>query len=81
MVGELMDVLVQPIGVTPFEGADNLCVHGAPPLVQEAPVGHLLGEGVRERVFRLGEEAGLIEQFGGLHVPQTFRERVLGHLG
>jgi hypothetical protein len=80
MVGEPFDVLEQPVRVQPFEGVDDLCVDGAPPRAQETRVGHLLGERVGERVFLLGDEAGLIEQFGGLHVSQTLRKSILGHL-
>ena len=71
-MGEPIDVLVQAVRVQPFEGVDDLRVDGAPPRrCRRLAVGHLLGEGVGEGVFRLGDEAGLIEQFGGLHVPQT----------
>ncbi len=69
VVGDLFDRHKQAGWVTPVEGVDNLRADSAAALMQETRVGHLLGEHVGERVGRLGEEAGLIEQFGGLHVP------------
>jgi hypothetical protein len=46
-------------------------VKGAPPLFQEALVGHLVGEGVLEGVLKVGEEPGLVEELGGLELAEA----------
>ena len=52
-----------------------------PPLPQEAVVGHLVGQGMLEGVVRLGEQAGLVEELGGLQVRQAAVQGGLGQLG
>ena len=71
MVGQPFDRLAPGGRGRAFEGLHDLRVQGPPPLVQQTAVGHLLGEGVLEGVGRLGEEVGLIEELGGLEVPQA----------
>ena len=56
----------------------NSGVQGTPPLLQETPVGDLLGEGVLEGVCELGEETCLVEELGGLQVGEATAERLLG---
>jgi hypothetical protein len=46
-------------------------VQGTSPLLQETAVGHLVGEGMLEGVFQLGEETGFVEELGGLQVAET----------
>jgi hypothetical protein len=50
------------------------------PLLQETAVGHLMGEGVLEGVFALREEAGFVEELGGLQVAETAAQFLLGQL-
>src|SRR5438128_11460703 len=52
-----------------------------PPLLEEAHVGYLMGQGVLEGVFALGEQARLVEKLGCLEVRNTAMQRLLGHLG
>jgi hypothetical protein len=49
----------------------------APPLLQEATVGDLMGESMLESEFALGEEARLVEELGGLQVGKATLERRL----
>ena len=80
MVREPLDLFGQAIGSALFDGLHNLGMQDAPPLLQEAPVGHLVGEGVLEGAFALGEEPRLIEKLGGLQVGKATLERRLGQL-
>jgi hypothetical protein len=43
VVGELFDLVSEPVGSEPFEGFHNTGVEGAPPLLEETLVHHLLG--------------------------------------
>jgi hypothetical protein len=74
-------VLGQAVPIQPFERIHNSAVEGAPPLLQETPVRHLVGQGVLEGVFRLGEEAGLVEELGSLQTHEPTAERLVRHLG
>ena len=63
-----------------FEDHHTPGVQRAPPFLEEAAIGHLVGEGVLERVFELREEARLIEKLGGLEVGQAVPQLVFGRL-
>ena len=52
-----------------------------PPLLEEAAVGDLVGEGVLEGVLALGKEARLVEKLGRLEVRETTVQDVFGPLG
>ena len=80
MVGQPFDLLGQTVGIEPFDGFDDAGVQGPPPLLQETAVGHLVGEGVLEGVLELGEEAGLVEELGGLQVAEAAAQLLLGQL-
>ena len=71
MVRQAFDLLGHPVGRERLEGLDNARVQHPPPLLQEAAVGHLLRQGMLEGIGRLGEEARLIEELGGLEVRQA----------
>ena len=81
VVREPLDVLGEPVGVEPLDGLDDPGVEGAPPLLEQAAVGDLVGEGVLERVLEVGEEARLVEELGGLEVGEPAAERRLRQLG
>ena len=66
MVGQPLDLFGQTVGREPFDDLNNACVQRPSPPQQEAPVGHLVGEGVFEGVCRLGEQARLVEELGSL---------------
>ena len=81
MVRQAFDLLGHPLGRQRLEGLDNARVQPPPPLQQEAAVGHLVRQGMLEGVFRLGEQAGLIEELRRLEVRQAAVQRLLGQVG
>ena len=81
MVGQPFDLLGQPVAGERLEGLDDAGMERAPPLLQQAAVGHLVGEGVLEGVLELGEEARLVEELGRLEVREAAVQRRLGQLG
>jgi hypothetical protein len=60
-------------------GRSEQCLPGNSPAAYPT-VGHLVGEGVFEGVFELGEEAGLVEELGGLQVAEPTTQLLLGQL-
>jgi hypothetical protein len=62
MVRQAFDRLGHPLGRQRLESFDNACMQHPPSLLQEAPVGHLVRQGVREGVVRVGEQPGLIQE-------------------
>ena len=81
MVRQAFDLLGHPLGRERLEGLDNARVQHPPPLQQQAAVGHLVRQGVLEGVFRLGEQAGLVQELRRLQVRQAAVQRRLGHVG
>ena len=53
----------------------------APPLLEEAAVGHLVREGVLEGIDPLGDKACLVEELGRLQVGEAAVQYRLGQLG
>ena len=51
VVGQALDVLREPLGVEALDGLDDPGVERAPALLEEAAVGHLVGQGVLEGVL------------------------------
>ena len=80
MVRQAFDLLGHPLGRQRLEGLDQARVQHPPPLQQEAAVGHLVRQGMLEGVFRLGEQAGLIQELRRLQVRQAAVQRRLGHV-
>ena len=78
MVRQAFDLLGHPLGRERLEGLDKARVQHPPPLQQEAAVGHLVRQGMLEGVFRLGEQAGLIQKLRRLQVRQAAVQRRLG---
>ena len=81
MVGQAFDLLGHPLSGERLQGLDDAGMQRAPPLLEQRLVGHLLGEGVLEGVFDLGEQARFIEELGGLQMGEAQAERLLRHLG
>ena len=77
MVGEPFNVLAQPVLIEAFDGADDPGIEVAAPVVEEAPVGHLMRERVLEGVLEVGEQARLVKKLGRLKVTQPATERLL----
>ena len=75
MVGQAFDLLGQPVAGERLEGLDDAGVQRPPPLLEQAAVGHLVGEGVLEGVLALGKEARLVEELGRLEVRQAAVQR------
>ena len=81
MVRQPFDLLGQAVRVEPFEGLDNAPMQRPPPLLEQTAVGHLVGQGVFEGEFALGEQPRLIEELGRLQVGQATVQVRLGQLG
>ena len=79
MVSKTVHLLGQPVWRERFEGLDNVCVQDSPPLLEQAAVGHLVGEGVLEGILVVGKEPGLVEELGRLQVGEAAMQRSLGH--
>jgi hypothetical protein len=79
MIGQAFDLirasprshLGPPVSSECFEGLDNVGVHVAPTLLEQAAIGDLVGEGVLEGVGMVREQARLVEELGGLEVHQA----------
>ena len=66
VVRQAFDLLSPPLGRQRLKGLDNARVQEAPPLQQEAVVGHLVREGMLEGIDPLGDKARLVEELGRL---------------
>ena len=71
VLGQSFYLLRAPVPREPLQGLDNACVQPPPPLLQQAPVGHLMGQGMLEGIVPLGEEARLVEELGRLEMRQA----------
>jgi hypothetical protein len=81
MVGQPLDLLSQTIRVEPLDRFNDPRMEGAPALLEEAAVRHLVSQGVLEGVFQLREEASLVKELGGLELSEVlsqFTFRLLG---
>ena len=54
-------LIVHPVPCQGLQRPDDARVQHPPPRVQQTPVGHLMGEGVREGVGALREQAGFVK--------------------
>ena len=77
---QAFDLLGHPLGRERLEGLDQARVQYPPPFQQEAVVGHLVRQGMFKGVFRLGEQAGLIQELRRLEVRQATVQRRLGQV-
>jgi hypothetical protein len=50
-------------------------------LVEQRGIGHVVGEGVLERVLEVGEEAALVEELRCLEMREAPPELIVGELG
>ena len=71
MIGEVFDLVAQPVSVEGFQGLDNAGMQRPPPLLEKAAIGHLLGQDVFEGEGPLRLQARLVEQLGSLKVCQA----------
>ena len=70
-----LDLLGQAVGIERLDRLDDPGVQRPPPLVEQAPVGDLVGQRVLEGVLEVREEARLVEELGGLEVGEAAAER------
>ena len=80
MVRQAVHLLGRPVGRERLEGFDDARVQPPPPLQQQTAVGHLVRQGMLKSVFRLREQAGLIQELRRLEVRQAAVQRHLGHV-
>ncbi len=58
----------------------NQGVEGAPSLLEQTAIGHVVGQGVLERILEVREEPGLVEELRGLQPPDGGVQLVVGKL-
>ena len=75
MVGEPLDVLGQAVGVQRLDRLHDPRVQRAPPLLEQAAVGDLVGERVLERVLQVREQARLVQELRRLQPRQALAQR------
>ncbi len=80
MIGQHFGLLGAALRVELLDGGQDASVQRAPPRLQQAPVGHAVGEGVREAVFEVGKEARLEQELRLLEPREPRAQRLLGHL-
>src|SRR5215469_15804933 len=78
---QAFDLLREPLRVQRLDRRDDASVQSAPPVLQDAPVGRLVREGVLEGVFEVREDARLVQELGGLKTTQRPTQVVLGRVG
>ena len=81
VMGQPFDLFEQAVGIESLDGVHDAGMEGALPFLQEAAVGHLMGERVLERVRRAREEPRLVEELGGLEVAEPGLEFFFGEVG
>src|SRR5262247_4004201 len=78
---QAFDVLREPLRVQRLDRLDDASVQSSPPVLEDAPVGHLVRERMLEGVFKVREDARLVEELGRLEVTQSPTQVVLGRVG
>ena len=78
MVRQALDLFGQPVSGKRFEGLDDPGMEYPPSLLEQTPVGHLVGQGVLEGVGEFWEEARLVQELSCLEVCQTAMQLRLG---
>ena len=73
VVRQPFDLVGEAVGIERFDGLHNARVQGSASLLQETAVRHLVRQGVLEGVGQFGEQASLVEEFGGLQARETLR--------
>src|SRR5438034_1273321 len=81
MVGEPLDLLVEPATMQRLDRNDDPGVKGAPTVREQTVVRDLVGQCMPKRVLEVWEEARLIEEFGSLELGQPPAHAILGFVG
>jgi len=71
MVGQPFDLLGHLVRSKCLQGCNNTGMQYPPPFLQEAAIGHLVGQGVLEGVCAFGKELRLIEKLSRLKVCEA----------
>jgi hypothetical protein len=77
MMRQLLVMLGKPVSVQLLYRLDDPRMHRAAPLLDEAGVGDLMGQGVLEGVLGFGKEPCLVEELRALEASETQLERAL----
>src|SRR5262249_30101610 len=80
-MSQAFDLLREPLRVQRLDRRDDASVQSAPPVLQDAPVGHLMRERMLEGVFEVRKDARLVQELGGLEMAQSPTQVVLGRVG
>ena len=80
VVCEPLDLFAHAVYTELFEDLHTSGVQRAAPFLEEAAIGHLVGEGMLEGVLELREQARLIEKLGGPEVGQAVPQLLFGQL-
>ena len=75
VVGQALDVLGKSVGIERLDGGDDARVQRLAAFLEKAAVGHLMGQGVLERVLQRREQARFVEEFRRLKMGQGRRLR------
>ncbi len=70
VVRQPLRMFTQPVHIEPLDRAHDLGVKLAAPVLEQAPVGHLVRERVLEGVLQVREELGLVEELRPRPGPQ-----------
>jgi len=80
MLGQALDLVGLSVPDERLDAIDNAGMQYPPPLLQEAAVGHFVGEGVLEGILAPGEEPCLVQELGRLEVHETTIQGVFWQL-
>jgi hypothetical protein len=78
---QAFNVFGQPLSLDHLKRLDDPGMERTSAFLEEAAIGDLVGQGMLEGEFALGEEPRLIEKLGGLQVGKAVVEYLLGHVG
>jgi hypothetical protein len=81
VVRQRLELLCQTVGMERLDRVDDPGVEGPAPLVEQAPVGHVVDERVLEGVLEIREQARLVEELTREKVGEAGAQRLLGPLG
>src|SRR5262245_52423254 len=77
VVSEPLDLLGETIMIEPLDRIRDPGMQGAPPVVEQALVCHVVSESVFERVLEIWIEPGLVEELRSLQMPESPLQRRL----
>src|SRR5499427_9893907 len=80
-MSQAFNLFREPLRVQRLDRLDDASVQSSPPVLQDAPVGHLVRERMLEGVFEVREDARLVEELGSLEMTQSPTQVVLGRVG